>query len=568
MSLLEERKQKRIVALRGIIIGRWFLISGLALLGLIQKIAGITIVSLSIPVWAILVGVPILYNTGYYLFIRRPEEQISARLLGVIGFLQVIVDQIMFTALIYLTGGVESVAYILYFFPILSATILYSDLEIISLSILTIFWYSAVIILEFNGTIPHFPRYDYDPGFFRNTEVTLANTISIDMILLFTAMFSVFVNRIIHGREMEITVERDKVRSILNSLEDGIIMLDSRKQVLLLNPPARDILRLYDDFTGPELHKADFPNSFSKLIHSIREQPETKRLGQEVIVEEGEDKSYIQVDTIPIYSGDGTILSWVKVLHDITREKELDEIKSDFISIAAHQLRTPLAALKWFFKIMSEGDAGKINERQAELLEKAFQRNNEVIEIVNNLLDVSEIEEGRFPYEFAEDDLTEVVKSVVNSARIDSERKDVTVMLKKSKKKLPPVEMDKQKMRMAIQNLVDNAVKYSSQGSTVAVTVTIKNNRYFITIADHGIGIPKDEQAKIFSKFFRGKNAKEKETAGSGLGLYIVKNIVQRHRGQVWFESEINRGTTFFLSFPVSRSYLAKDSKFKDMVDV
>ncbi len=567
MSWVVERKEKRIHALRGIVVGRWFLILGIGILGLIQLLAGIAIASFSFTLLAVMLLIPALYNLGYTIYLHRSPEKISDRSLAIVSFMQVLVDQIMFTVVVYVTGGVESVGYIFYFFPILSATILYSDLEIISLSILTVFWYTAVIILEFNHTIPHFPRYHHNPGFFGNAEITLANTISVDLILLFTAMFSVFVNRIIHDRELQITVERDKVRSILNSLEDGIIMLDAHKQVLLINPPARDMLRLYEDFKGPELRKQDFPKSFHKLIQVVREQTDAKRLGQEIMVTEGENIIYIQVDSIPIYAADGQILSWVKVLHDITREKELDAIKSDFISVAAHQLRTPLAALKWFFKIMSEGDAGKVTKRQNELLEQAYQRNNEVIEIVNNLLDISEIEEGRFPYEFEEGNLTELIETVIKNSQPDADHKKIKLDFKKKKKKLPPIEMDQQKMKMALQNLVDNAVKYSPEGSTIDVNATIKNNRYFVAISDKGIGIPKEEQQKIFSKFFRGRNAKEKETTGSGLGLYIVKNVIQRHRGQIWFDSDIGKGTTFFLSLPIARQHLGKSSQFKEFIE-
>lgn len=547
---------KRLQVLRGIVIGRWFLIIGIAILGITQSVVGLAAVSLTLPTLTIIILIPLVYNFLFSVIVRQPAHRFSEKGVGILSFLQVVVDQVMFTVIVYLTGGVESVAYVLYFFPLLSATMLYSDLEIISLAILTVFWYSSMIVLEFNGILAHYDRYQHDPGFYGNAEVTLANTITVALILLFIAMFSVFINRIIHDREMQIIVERDKVRSILHSLEDGIIMLDANKQVLLINPPARDMLRMYEDFEGPELHPDDFPKSFAELVGIIRDQPKTKHLGQEVQITEGEHVSYIQVDAIPIHAADGTILSWVKVLHDITREKELDSIKSDFISIAAHQLRTPLAALKWFFKSMMEGDAGEMTKQQYDLMEKAYVRNNEVIEIVNNLLDISEIEEGRFPYEFAEADVTEVIESVYETSKNDAERKKVSLVFHKPEQKLPPVELDKQKFRIAFQNLVDNAIKYSPEGSLVEIAAELKNNRYFISVRDHGIGIPKEEQSKIFSKFFRGRNAREKETTGSGLGLYIVKNIIHKHRGQIWFESEVGDGTSFFLALPILRKYL------------
>jgi len=557
MAYSLEKKFQHIQSLRGIIIGRWFLLLGLALLGVIQYFSHIAILPIATERWFGLLAIGAVYNFAYAAYVRRNPSRMREFTIKLVTFLQVIVDQLFFTVIVYATGGVESTAYILYFFPILASTILYADLQIILLAILSIFWYTAVIIAEFNGFVNHIDRPLGMPSVFGNPQVALSNTLSIDMIFLFTALFSVFVNRIIHDRELQITVERDKVRSILNSLEDGIIMLDANKHVLLMNPPARDMLRLYDGSVGPELKKTDFPKSFSKLIQTIREQPEAKRLGQEVMISEGENVTYIQVDSIPVASANGSVGSWIKVIHDITREKQLDEIKSDFISIAAHQLRTPLAALKWFFKIMSDGDAGAVTKKQQSLLDQAFERNNEVIEIVNNLLDISEIEEGRFPYEFTQGDLTELLNVTVKTGNTDGARKHVAVNLHLPQEALPPVEMDKQKLRMALQNIIDNAVKYSPENAQVDVTASLKNGRYFVTVQDHGIGIPKEEQAKIFLKFFRGKNAKEKETTGSGLGLYIVKNVVQKHRGQIWFESVLDQGTTFFLSFPVARSEAA-----------
>jgi signal transduction histidine kinase len=560
ISHAHDRRIKRIHALRGIIIGRWFLIFGLGLLGLTLKVLGITLVSLTFGIWVTLIAIPAVYNLLYTVLLSRGEVRLSDRALNWFSLAQVVVDQVVFTLIIYFTGGVESVGYILYFFPILTATILYSDLKIVSFTIGTVVLYTTLIILEFNNLLPHYARYAHDPGFFRNAEVTLANTLSVDLILLFVAMFSVFINRIIRDRELDIMIERDKVKSILNSLEDGIIMLDASKQVTLINPPARDILRFYGEFAGPELRKEDFPKAFARLIQVIREQPDAKRLAQEVVVQEGQHKTIVQVDSIPIFASDGSIISWVKVLHDVTRDRELDEIKSDFISVAAHQLRTPLAALKWFFKMMSEGDAGDISDKQKGLLDRAYDRTNEIIEIVNNLLDISEIEEGRFPYQFTEGNLMEVLHAVVKSGQVDADHKGVTLVFRPESETLPPVEMDQQKIRMAIQNLVDNALKYSRKGDTVELAAAVKNNRLFISVKDEGIGIPKEQQPKIFSKFFRGSNAKEKETTGSGLGLYIVKNVVERHRGQIWFDSRENDGTTFYVSLPIARRHLPATS--------
>lgn len=557
MSFTEEQKAKRIISLRGIILSRWFLILGLGIVGVIQRLAGVGVTSLTIDRLIVLVILPIIYNLGFSIYIRKPNATLSDRSLKLISLLQIVVDQLMITFLIYYTGGVESVTFIVYLFPLLAATILFSDIEIIFLSLLTIGIYTGIITLEYHGFIAHFARYHHDSGIYRNFDATLLNTMTIDLLILLLALLAAFVNRILHDRELDITIERDKVRSILNSLEEGIIMIDTQKRVLSLNPPALALLRLYDDFSKPMLEKADFPKSFSGLLDVILSQPNKKELGHEVTVTEGDTKSYFRVDSIPILGTTGEVLSWVKVVKDITREKELDQVKSDFISVAAHQLRTPLAGLKWFFRIMSDGDAGTVTKKQAELLEQAYQKSNQIIDIVNNLLDVSEIEEGHSKYAFTEEDVIKIVEEVVQLTRDDAQRKKINLVYHIPVGKNPPISVDKPKIRMAIQNLVDNAIKYSPENSTVTITVEYKHDRCLMSIQDQGIGISKKEQSKIFSKFFRATNAKEKESNGSGLGLYIVKNLIQKHRGQIWFESKVNHGTTFYISLPVPRKYVS-----------
>ncbi|HLD21263.1 MAG TPA: ATP-binding protein [Patescibacteria group bacterium] len=556
MSLTEEQKIKRIFSLKGIIMSRWFLILGLALVGVVQRIAGVGVTSLTPTRLIVLASLPIIYNALFALYIRRPPQQINERSIRILSLLQVFIDQAMITAIVYYTGGVESINFIVYFFPLLAATILFTDIEVIILSLVNILMYIALVVMEYVEIISHHSRYLHNPNIFQNFEATLLNVTTIALMMLLLALLAAFVNRILHEREVEILVERDKVRSILNSLEDGIIMLDTQNRILSINPPALTILRLYKDQEHLVLDKNHFPKPFHQLITAILDQPSSKRLGQEVLIPEGEDNSYIQVDSIPMYGTDGKIISWVKVVKDITRERELDEVKSDFISVAAHQLRTPLAGLKWFFQLMIDGDAGKISEEQKKLLIEADEQNKRVIDIINNLLDVSDVEGEHSQYEFKNEDFSAVVEEIIRTSKRDTEQKHIQLDFQKSCPKMPHIMIDKIKLRMALQNLVDNAIKYSSEGSTIFMRTWVKHGRLLFSIQDQGMGIPKKEQSKIFSKFFRASNAKAKVSTGSGLGLYIVKKMIQKHRGQVWFESKLGQGTTFFVSLPIPRKYL------------
>lgn len=549
--LSPERIVLRLHALRGIVISRWFLFGGMSILGVVLHVVGIGATTIHPFALAGLVSIGAIYNgfCSWYVFRHRIPTDHSIR---AVTLLQVICDQLFITVAVFLSGGVESVAYLLYFFPILTTTILYSDIFILAFALVTNLLYAAMVTLEYQGVLPH--QGHIVNSVYGHLEATVGNTLTVNLILLLLSLFAVFVNRIIYDRETLLAVERDKIRTILQSLEDGIVMLDPQKKVLLMNPPARDILHLYNT-SIQVLRKDHFSPAFAPLLQLIREQKPTKQLGQEVCLVEDDTTTYIQVDSLPIQSVAGEVVGWVKVLRDVTREKELEEVKSDFISIAAHQLRTPLAALKWFFKIMSEGDAGPVSAKQQDLLHKAYDRNNQVIEIVNNLLNISEIEQGRFPYEFANTDIVALVKKEVEHAQLDADHQQQTVELN-VKGDIPLVEIDRQKMHMCIQNLLDNALKYSPPATTVKVSVAVKNNCVFLSVADAGIGIPQEQQKKIFSKFFRGKNAKEFVTSGSGLGLYIVKNVVHKHRGHIWFSSTIGKGTTFYISLPIGKQQL------------
>lgn len=549
-----EQRAKKMQMIKGIIMGRWFFIIGLTLSGLVQVATGIGATSLSPTRLFFLFTIPSFYNVLSMLYTWQKPERVTSTSLRVASFLQVFIDLLMVTGIIYATGGIESISFPMYFFPILSATLLFSDLILAGFSLITVALYSLLITLEFHHIIPHRSRYGIDPNFFGDIEVTLFNTITVNLFILLTAIFCIYVGRVIHDRELQITIERDKVRSTVNSLQDGIIMIDQHNHVLLMNPLARDYLRLYQTLPHAELVEIDFPPHLRPLVHMICEKTKTRSLGKQMTLEEGENRYHFTVDSIPIAAVDGSIVSWVKVVHDITREKELEQVKSDFISIAAHQLRTPLAGLKWFFKLMMDGDAGPVTKEQVDLLGKAYQRNNHVIDIVNNLLNISEIEEGRMTYDFQKGDVKEILQDLQKASALDAERKQIQVKTDFFSGKAP-LDMDKQKLSMAFQNIIDNALKYSPQQSTVTVTLKKKADQYLVTIQDQGIGISTNDRSKIFSKFYRGKNAREKETTGSGLGLYIVKNIVQRHHGQIWFESQMNKGTTFYISLPISRQY-------------
>jgi signal transduction histidine kinase len=233
--------------------------------------------------------------------------------------------------------------------------------------------------------------------------------------------------------------------------------------------------------------------------------------------------------------------------------RELDRLKSEFISVAAHQLRTPLSAVKWAVKMVMDGDAGSVNEEQKGLLDQGYKSNERMILLINDLLDVSRIEAGKFEYEFIDGSIEDLVDATIQEFQQIVKHKSVNLKYFKPDVRLPKVKIDPLKLKMVIENLIDNAVKYTPSGGKVDVLFKYYRDTIEFVVADSGVGIPKDQVAQLFSKFFRAKNVIRMQTDGTGLGLFIAKRIVEKHGGIIWAESEEGKGrkcTSLFLLSP------------------
>ncbi|PJE75556.1 hypothetical protein COV04_03960 [Candidatus Uhrbacteria bacterium CG10_big_fil_rev_8_21_14_0_10_48_11] len=239
--------------------------------------------------------------------------------------------------------------------------------------------------------------------------------------------------------------------------------------------------------------------------------------------------------------------------------KKLDEAKSEFVSIASHQLRTPLTVIKGYISMITEGSFGKIPKQQQDPIEKIYASANRLIELVENLLSVSRIESGRMKFTFAPTNLAELAKSVVEEIRPVAENKKLAFTFKEPKEKVPELNLDGEKLRQVMMNLADNAVKYTPKGSvTVAVEVLQGQEGTHVTVpsvvfsvTDTGAGVGEAEQKALFQKFTRGEGGKL-NTRGTGLGLYVGRMMVEAHHGSIWVTSPgVNKGSTIAFSVPL-----------------
>jgi len=229
--------------------------------------------------------------------------------------------------------------------------------------------------------------------------------------------------------------------------------------------------------------------------------------------------------------------------------RELDKAKDEFISMASHQLRTPLTAIKGYLSMLLEGDAGEIKVSQYDFVNEAFQGANRMVGLINDLLNVSRMETGRFFLEPKEVDMEKVVREEVSQLNKQAKEKGLKLEVK-IKGKIPVVWVDDVKIRQVVMNFADNAIYYTTAGS---VTVTLeKDDKHIVyKVKDTGIGVPKAQQKQLFEKFFRADNARHVRPDGTGLGIYLAKKVIDDHGGKLLFESTEGKGSTFGFRLPI-----------------
>lgn len=356
----------------------------------------------------------------------------------------------------------------------------------------------------------------------------------------------------------EIKLERNELGSIVANLLDGLVAYDKNFRVVMMNKAAEQMLgTVAAEVVGKQITPATAQDAkfamlaqilYPSIAPLVVRRTEGGSYPQVVDMAFTEPKNDFRITTDRIVDPGGTVLGFVKIIHDRTRELAILKSKSEFIEVAAHQLRTPLTSINWIFESLAKEP---MSDNQKEMVSMGVMATANILKTVNDLLDVSQIEEGQYGYSFQAMDINEFAEEVLAELMPYAKEMGIKMYLKKYHDPVG-VSIDPQKLGIVLANLVSNAIKYNVENGEVTVEIKKLEDKPYveISIKDTGIGIPADEMQRLFTKFFRADNAQKAVADGTGLGLYITKNIARRHGGDIWAESQLNRGSVFHITIP------------------
>ncbi len=348
-----------------------------------------------------------------------------------------------------------------------------------------------------------------------------------------------------------LAMEQSRLLAVVNCMGDGVLVTNRESEVVLCNAALKQLLGLSHPLPQPGplkdyLGEETFQKAVQTLLADAAREP-GKCISQEL----SKGRLHLRYLSAPFFGPDQQVLGTVTVFHDITFFKELDEMKNDFVRMVSHELRSPLAAIKQQHAVILDGLAGDLTEKQKELLTRAHGKIQGLLDLINDLLDLAKMEAGHGQLEQVPLALGEVLTDVVELLRAKAEGQGVTLKLELPGD-LPLIRADRRSMEEVFTNLVANAVNYSPDGGDVQVAALSHGDYVEVRVADHGIGIEPGEVAKIFDKFYRVKHPKTRQVIGTGLGLSLVKGLIEAHRGSVEVESQVGVGSTFRVFLPIA----------------
>lgn len=357
-----------------------------------------------------------------------------------------------------------------------------------------------------------------------------------------------------------ISAERNKIDAVLSSVIDGIVALDFNKNIMFINTSAEQLTGyLRQEVEGKSLEKfihlfSDSEEISAKTYCQVSFNQPVRMIGKDGKV------AKINLSTSTVQTAVQTNLGCILILHDLSKEEELEQMKLDFVSMASHELKTPLTSIIGYLSVFIGENKNKIAKGELDLLQKSLISSQQLLTLVQNLLNVNKIEKEQLSVSPQSLEYMPVLSKAVTDLQSQATQKNIVLTLHQNEPELPKVLADPIRISEVITNLVANAINYTNAGGRVDVYIQISPNEVTTTIQDSGIGIPKEAIPHLFSKFFRVSNQTQQASKGTGLGLYITKSIITKLNGRIWVESEEGKGSKFSFTLPIQSHTSSFDS--------
>jgi two-component system phosphate regulon sensor histidine kinase PhoR len=344
--------------------------------------------------------------------------------------------------------------------------------------------------------------------------------------------------------------EREELLQTFESLAAGLMLVSPEGRISQINASARAIFSVDAEAIGKnylDVVQNESRDVFRDVLQAAMRGDEN--VGQDIVVTIGNAERHYQVQAAQVKSDEGKDLGVVAIFIDVTEIRMIDKMKSSFVAMASHELRTPLTAIKGFVSTLIQDDSFA-NEERREFYMIIDQECDRLTRLINDLLNTSRIEAGEsLKPNYTRVDTKALLEKVVLIQRQSTHKHQIKLDIRSE---IPMIVGDEDKLDQILTNLLNNAIKYSPNGGDVTVHATVEDDHLLIGVEDQGLGIPKDHLAKVFDKFHRVNNEDNRRIYGTGLGLYLVKHLVESvHMGKIWVESEVGKGSTFLFRIPI-----------------
>ena len=363
-------------------------------------------------------------------------------------------------------------------------------------------------------------------------------------------------------------IERSELKSILGTLDDALIVYDEAFNAIFFNPSAERLFKLNaknvmgHTFVPQDVERDGWKTLIQIIFPSLAPRVVTRskegEYPQVLDVSFNDPALELRVTTAPIKDDDGRMLAFMKIVRDRTAQIAAMKSRSEFVSVASHQLRGPVTDISWALDSLAR--AVELTDNDKLIVQNAAAASRGLLRRIEDLLNISKMEEGQFGYNFEEADILDFIGKILADILPAARKAGVKVYFDRPSTALPKVMVDPKRLSLVMVNLLENAIRYNVENGEIIVKADALPGKPFveISIKDTGIGIPPESMEKVFTKFYRADNALKAQTEGSGLGLYIVKTIVNAHGGEIWVESELNRGTTVHFTLPTDLNLIPK----------